>query len=345
MNFKRIFKRNKAVCIVFLVLFLLLLYYLYLHRHPRTDNAFVVANIRPVSAFVPGHITDIYIENNQVVKKGDKLFTVFTTPYKLKVKKLQNELKAAKYNVEALKHQLKVNELEITAQLAKSKDADYLANQAIGLYEKNAVAQKHAEKLDRQREYALTELDKAKANLKVTQEKLKNYKAQTESLAAELEEAELNLELTTVYADSNGLISNMYITEGVYANAGEPLFSFVDDEKWWIQANLEETVLAKVREGDKVWIRLWLYPDIVFEGKVSKIAWNVNRQMTASINYLPEVQKENEWFLLPQRFPVQIEIINHDNKKYPLHVGASATVVIDTSGMLWRQIFWNIDWW
>ena len=345
MKLRRFYARNKVVIILLFILFLFILYYLYLHRHPRTDNAFIVANIRPVSAFVPGHITDIYVDNSQRVKKGDKLFTVFTIPYELKVKKLKGDFEAAKYMVDALKGQIKVDELNVMAKLTKFKDAKYLADQAHKLYITRAVSQKSSEELTKKMEWAQVQLEMAKASLNVTQQNLNNSKSQVASLDAELEEAKVNLKLTTVYADSDGIISNMYITKGIYANQGKPLFAFINDEKWWIQANLKETELTNVREGQKVWIKLWLYPEKIFEGVVSKIGWNVNRQMTSGINYLAEVKKENEWFLLPQRFPVQIKINNHDYKRYPLHVGATATVVVDTKDLLWRHVFWNINWW
>ena len=62
-------------------------------------------------------------------------------------------------------------------------------------------------------------------------------------------------------------------------------------------------------------------------------------------NFMAEVEKENEWFLLPQRFPVQVKITDKEISKYPLHVGASATVIVDTKDDIFRQIFWSIDLW
>lgn len=345
MKVKRFIARNKLILVLLGILLLFFIYYLYLHRYPRTDNAFVVANIRPVSAFVPGHLTEIFVNNNQTVKKGDKLFQVYQVPYKLKVDELQNELKAQEFTVVGLDEQLKVDDLGIKEKEALFANKEYLANQATKLSVVHAVAEKNAEILVKELDVAKSELLIAQTKRNITNQKLQTAKANVSRLKAELEAAKVNLDLTTVYSSSNGIVSNMFLTTGTYANQGEPLFSFINTEKWWIQANLKETELTNVKEGQKVWIKLWLYPNEIFEGVIANIGWNVNRQLTASRNYLPEVVKENEWFLLPQRFPVQILISNHDPKKYPLHVGASATVVIDTPDSLWRHIFWQIDWW
>jgi len=195
----------------------------------------------------------------------------------------------------------------------------------------------------REREVAQAQLKIAEAGMNVTKENLQNAYATVESLSAELEEAKVNLSLTTIYAQTDGIVSNMYLTKSVYADQGKPLFSFIDTDEWWIQANIKETELSNVREGQKVWIKLWLYPYKYFEGRVANIGWNVNRQLTSAENQLAEVIKENEWFLLPQRFPVQIKITDKEIDKYPLHVGATATVIIDTEDDIIRHLFWQID--
>lgn len=350
MKIRRFLARNKVILTLITIVLACLLYYVYLHRHPRTDNAFVVANVIPISALVPGYITDIYVENNQQVKKGDKLFTVYTLPYELELKKLQANLKATQFSTRALVDEIKVKQLGYDAANAQYKNAEYLAEQSLWLSKRQAVSQQNSEVLGSQRDEAKAQLFIAETNLQITKEQYQNSLAVEESLAAQVENAKVNLEMTTVYAQSNGIISNMYITKGIYATPGSTLlgsalFSFIDTDKWWIQANIKETELNKVKEGQKAWIKLWIYPEKVFEGRVSNIGWNVNRQNSSMVNFLQTVQDENDWFLLPQRFPVQIEITDKDIEKYPLHIGLTATVAIDTQDNIFRHLFWQIDWW
>ncbi len=344
----RIFKfiaKNKVISFFILLLIIGFSYYFWLHRHPRTDNAFVVANIRPVSSLVSGHITNIYVKNNQKVKKGDKLFTVYQKPYKLAVESFKNQLLAEKYRSSALKEEIKRSKLQVKVSNAKYQNAYYLAVQADELYKTRAVSQKHAEQLDRARDEGKAQLDMAISTLTINEQLYNRSVAMCNDLSARLDDAKVNLSLSTMYAESDGLISNMFSSIGTYANKGEPLFSFIDTDHWWIQANLKETELGNVRPGQAVKIRLWLYPTHLIKGVVDNIGWSVDRQMTAENNALPLVKKENEWFLLPQRFPVQIKITDHDSKKYPLHVGASATVTIETGASEFVEIFWQFGLW
>jgi len=59
MHFKRFIFKNKVFFIAILILFLGCCYYYWLHRKPFTQNAFIVADVRPVTALVPGQITHI----------------------------------------------------------------------------------------------------------------------------------------------------------------------------------------------------------------------------------------------------------------------------------------------
>ena len=310
-----------------------------LHRHPRTDNAFIVANIRPVSSLVSGHITDIHVVNNQKVKKGDKLFTVYKKPYELTVESYRNQLIAEKYQSAALKEQIKKSKLQIKEAKAEYQNAAYLADQADELYKTRAVSQKHAEQLDRAKDETKAELDMAISTLTINEQLYNRSIATCNELRAQLDNAKINLDLTTIYAQSDGLISNMFISKGTYAFKGVPFFSFINTDHWWVQANLKETEIGNIRPGQKVNIRLWLYPRHLIKGVVDNIGWSVDRQESSIASGLPKVRKENEWFLLPQRFPVQIKITDHDNEKYPLHVGASATVTVETNASEFNRTF------
>ena len=134
MQIGKIIAKNKIISFFILLLILGFGYYFWLHRHPRTDNAFVVANIRPVSSLVDGHISKIYVVNNQKVSKGDKLFTVYRKPYELSVESFKNQLLAEKYQSASLKEKIKKSKLQIKKATAEYQNAVYLANQANSLF-------------------------------------------------------------------------------------------------------------------------------------------------------------------------------------------------------------------
>lgn len=66
--------------IILLCVFLFILIYHYSYLFPFTNNAFVVANVRPVAANVKGYITNIYVKNEQEVKKRPTIIYRIQSP-------------------------------------------------------------------------------------------------------------------------------------------------------------------------------------------------------------------------------------------------------------------------
>lgn len=79
--------------------------YKYIHSlaHESTDDAQIETKITPIVSKIPGYIKTIYIQDNQVVKKGDTLIRLDDTEYVIKVEQ-------AKANYQAALSQLQVAE-------------------------------------------------------------------------------------------------------------------------------------------------------------------------------------------------------------------------------------------
>lgn len=138
----------------------------------------------------------------------------------------------------------------------------------------------------------------------------------------------MNLELTDVYAEGDGIIQSLFFTVGTPVNLNQPLFSIVDTENVFIQANFNETDLGSVRQGAKVSIfpRMYLGRK-VFHGVIESDYWGANRQIVDNRTQLQNVINENQWILLPQRLPVIIRVTDPDCR-YPLRIGTSAYVYV-----------------
>lgn len=163
-------------------------------------------------------------------------------------------------------------------------------------------------------------------------------------LEARLELAKINSGLTVVRALSDGYVTNMSVSPGGYYHAGDVLFGFIDTETWWVQANFKESELSGIRKGQTARIWLWQYPGVELKGVVEETGWSAERRKTAPETGLPVVEKENEWFLLPQRFPVQIRIVDPP-EGILLTPGGSAYVSVNTPARPIRQFFWQLFLW
>ena len=332
----RFIKKN-IFLILFVFIFILFgLYYCWINRKPYTTNAFVVANIRPVSALADGPITKIYVNNNQTVKKGDPLFTVFTVPYELAVQTASQAVVAAAYEIKAIQEDIKMNQATVKQQQAEEKYAQYRSTVQDDLEVEQMTSVVKVKQLQKQAEVEKAALAAAQAALAGSMQRMQQALANKQSLETDLRLKQLRLKQTTVYAQNDGIVCNLFLAEGRNVAEGQELFAFVDTGSWWIQANLKETVLTHVQPGMKATISFPMYPGQVVTGTVQQRGWNVNRQQTAH-NSLPVVEKENEWFLLPQRFPVQIAL-GRLSTNHLLHVGMSANVQIETDRWQWPSL-------
>ena len=96
----------------------------------------------------------------------------------------------------------------------------------------------------------------AESALLINEKKLESSKASLKRLEAELLDCKIDLEHTTVYARKNGSVCNMYLSKGTYVEPGEPLFAFIETDRWWVQANIKETMLRNVRPGQRATVVL-----------------------------------------------------------------------------------------
>jgi membrane fusion protein (multidrug efflux system) len=67
--------------------------------HEITDDAQIESNLSPVIPKVSGYIKKIYVQDNQEVQKGDTLFVIDDSDYKIRVEQAEAALLAAKGNL------------------------------------------------------------------------------------------------------------------------------------------------------------------------------------------------------------------------------------------------------
>lgn len=324
-------KNNFNVPTIILVIAIIIgLLHLFSYLYPFTDNAFVVANTQPVAADVSGYITDIYVKNGQRVNKGDVLFKVFESPYQYAYQSAKAAYTQANLDVGVIQVQtIKTRSLLEAAKdrLNKAKYEYMLkSNKALKLSVSTLEIRKLAYDIN-----TLTNEVKALNNqISIEDSQIKSIQQKAKIWQSNMDNAKLNIELTNVRAGFDGVVDNMFLSVGAPVIIHQPLFSLIDTNAWYVQANMDETDLLNVRPGDKAIIVLRMYYfGKIYHGVVVNNLWVVDRQKTIARTQEQTVANENEWLQLPQRFPLQIKILDPD-PNYPLNPGASAYVYIQT---------------
>ncbi|MFT4059352.1 MAG: efflux RND transporter periplasmic adaptor subunit [Legionella sp.] len=302
--------------------------YIFSYLFPFTDNAFVMNNVRPVAALTSGYITDLYVKNGDVVKKGQKLFTVFKRPYAYTHDQFTANLAGAQAKLAALKatyeRDIKLSENE-ERNYIKLKQDDEKYQKGYRLHTVSLITLQNSQQ---DTKAAKNRWEASLKQVEIDQHEINAQGSDIKSIGAQLKNAKVNLNLTDVYAQTNGIVQNLFFTLGTPVNVNQPLFSIVDTDDIYIQANFNETDLRAVHKGSRVLIfpRMYLGKKM-FHGVIESDYWAANRQIVDARTQLQNVGNENEWILLPQRLPVIIKITDPD-PHYPLRLGSSAYVYI-----------------
>ena len=303
---------------------------------PNSANATVVQRTIQLIPRLPEPtlVTDVLVEENMPVKKGQPLFQFDRRPYEYKIQQLEAQLAEAKQNVLVLQA-----DMEVTTQKAmRTKVAlDYEQYQK-GLFDKLAKEQAVREEdvvqwasrvssAEATRDEALAELDRARLKYK---SQINGVNTVVANVEAQLRQAQYYLDNTTLLAPEDGRIINLQVrpgmVSGIYRIGG--IAALIAEADRYLLATFYQENLKYVRLGQPVEIALDLYPGQIFSGKVDSI-WRGN----GVGQYLPsdEIPKFHQRAPdVPQgQYAVKIRL---DGNQPDFPIGAQGTAAIYTSG-------------
>ncbi|HHB74927.1 MAG TPA: HlyD family secretion protein [Desulfobulbus sp.] len=238
-------------------------------ENPWTRDGQVRTQVVQVSPRVTGLVTGIHVVDNQRVKKGDLLFEIDPSLYRIKVEQARAHLRR-------------------TLESAKGIRIEYERVKRIYKQDRGAVSQRVLVSNETGYYKSLADIDSAKEALKA---------------------AELNLTYTKVYAEVDGYVSNINFQVGSPATANKPILALVDENSFWVFGFFKEDDIPEVEVGDRAVITLLAYPDTPLFGRVESIAWGISHaDGNPGGNLLPSVKPVFQWIRLAQRIPVRVRL-------------------------------------
>lgn len=309
----------------------LLLYWQHSKLYPSTDDAYVNANVIHIAPQVSGPIAEIDAQNYQLVKKGQLLFMIDPRPFVIAVKSAEAQLDLTKQKIASLEASVKEATAEVNARQSELALAEKNQHRIMPLVRSGQISKQAGDDITSKAQVAQAsliaaqdQLHQAKAELGAIGDK----NAQIRAAQAVLAKAQLNLSYTKVVAPSSGILVNFSIRQGNMVEAGQPLFDIVQSNTWWVDANFKETQLQRITSGQPATIVTDMYPNHIFHGVVRFISPGSG----AAFSILPPENATGNWVKVTQRFPIKV-VITDTSLKFPLRVGASATVSIDTANV------------
>ncbi len=151
-------------------------------------------------------------------------------------------------------------------------------------------------------------------------------KADVQTDKAAIQQAELNLSYTKIFAPEDGRVTKKAVEPGDYVQVGQNLFALVTPERW-TTANFKETQLRTMRPGQPAQVSVDAYPDHPLRGHVDSIQAGSG----ARFSLLPPENATGNYVKVVQRVPVKIVLDEQPDVQRALGPGMSVvpTVAMD----------------
>jgi multidrug resistance efflux pump len=127
------------------------------------------------------------------------------------------------------------------------------------------------------------------------------------------------------------VVSNLQLSIGQFAAAGQPSLTFLDSRLVWLHAFLRENSLEYIRPGARAEVVLDVLPGRTFPARVESVGWGVGEDDADPTTGLPKThQGSGGWLASAQRFPVLLAFEAAGGPPSNARYNARASVILYT---------------
>jgi multidrug resistance efflux pump len=228
---------------------------------PSSSDVRAQNYVIPIVPRVTGQVTEVPIEPNRPIKKGDVLFKIDPVPFEAAEKAAEATLRGAQDQLNNATN--KKASLTPRIDLAKKRVEQFTALSATGAGKRADLEQAQSDLGNLQSEFLAADATESQA------------RAQISKSQADLINAKFDREGTTYLAPANGRVANLALRPGVRATqfATMPVMSFIEEDDPWLLAFFRQNELRYVEAGDEAEIYMMQYPGRIIKCVVDSILW------------------------------------------------------------------------
>ncbi len=314
--------------------------------HVYIDDARIDGEVVTLASRVSGWITELPVIEGDEVKKGQLLVRVDERDSLLQREVLVSKLQAIEGQMAVMRaqtgqvdqetlgrYQSETNRLaaaeaeaaSLEAQL-KQAQADYKRMQNL---EKFVTGQEvdHARTAFQQAQErhrkavsetaavrgSLSSAGGSRRQVNVIGQQLLVLARQAEEMRAEIKRREIDIADRTIAAPSNGKVVMTFVRKGEHVAAGQRILMFHDPNEIWVEANIKETDVGRLKVGMKADIHVDAYSGKVFKGEVFRIG----QAATNRFALLPDPNPSGNFTKITQRLPLRVKLLDKDAQLRP----------------------------
>jgi membrane fusion protein, multidrug efflux system len=282
-----------------------------------TDDAFLEANVHPVSPRINGTVSRVLVDDNAHVQAGDPLVEIDPADLNLAVQGAEADVAQARANATQVQAQIARTQADVEAATARiAQNTAQLTRVEVDFHRMETLISDQVGAISRQ------EFDNARAKFEsaqATQQSLVAERASDEAAVAaaqaqrsvsqaQIQKAEavlaaarLQSDYTIIRAPSTGRVARKNVEVGQRLQPGQPVMAVVSDQVW-IVANFKESQLARLRAGQKVSVKVDAIEGQSFHGVVESFSPGTG----AKFSLLPPDNSTGNFTKIVQRVPVKI---------------------------------------
>ena len=320
-------------------------------------DARIAGDMVTVSSRVAGWVTKLPVSEGELIAGDQMLVKIDDRESRLLIKQLQAQKDAIAAQRARLVSERKLvdiqTETRVNTQLAavnaaaatvsslkpQLDNAKSQLEQDEALFRKKVIARRQfdqtrttMQRIDGEYRTRVAELEEARNKLRearadrqrlsVLDSEINILVHEEDELQAQLERQRLDLKDRTIGSPVQGVVDRVFVEEGEYVTPGQRLLLVHDPKKVWIDANVKETDIRKVKIGQTVDVTVDAFPDKKFAGKVIAIG----NAATSEFALLPTPNPSGNFTKITQRLRVRVAI---DQEQNLLRPGMMVEVFID----------------
>lgn len=325
--------------------------------HVYEYDARVTADIVTVSSRADGWVMDLAVREGMRIPAGQTLVKIDDRVAKLRADGLRAQIEGIRVERARLRAERKLDKNQADAAMRTRTSSVTVREKAIAalradldfakleldrsrtLFSTRVINERQLQmaqaavtkfeiqilQLQAEHEQAEGSLDEARVGhdrLGVIDAQIEALTHQVAALAAQLHQQLVDVEDRTIKSPIPAVIDRTFALPGEYVAAGQRILLLHNPDEVWVEANIKETQVGRLKLGQTVRVSVDAYPSDTFVGRVARIG----SATTARFALLPTPNPSGNFTKITQRVPVKIDMVQMPKSLTP---GMMVEVEID----------------
>ena len=324
--------------------------------HVYLDDARIDGEIVTLSSRVSGWLTELPVIEGEEVKKGQVLGRIDERDSRLQREVLVAKLQAIESQMGVMRAQTGQVDQETLGRVQSESNRLAASEAEVA----NLSAQVRQAEIENKRMQSLEkyvsgqEIDQARSNYQQAQERLRKAQAevnavrgslstaggsrrqvnviaqqqlvldrQADEVRAEIKRRDIDIADRAITAPANGKVIMTFVRKGEHVAAGQRILMFHDPNETWVEANIKETDVGRLKPGMKADIKVDAYPGTLFKAEV----YRIGQAATNRFALLPDPNPSGNFTKITQRLPLRLKLLEKDARLRP---GMMVEVFVET---------------